>query len=80
MALTVGQVVASSYEWVLQRAPYESSVALLELLEGTRLSYRDRLDRPRYNFRGDRLTRRNMVEWNLKGLGSVRMNPARLPL
>jgi hypothetical protein len=78
MALSLGQIVAESYAWVLDRAPWQSNHLLLEMLEGHRSTYRERLDRQPTNFSGRTLSRREMVDWNLQRLGNIRMDPTRL--
>jgi hypothetical protein len=72
-------MIAEVYMAVLERTPWRGYYSpFLDLLDGHRTTYRQRLDRPEYNCRGRQMTRHQVVEWNLQRLGNIRMNPARL--
>ena len=74
----VGQIVSEEWERCLRESPGPEMTHWVRLFSGMRGSYRDQLDQPRYNWHGEPLTRLQMVRYNLRRLGSIRLDPTRL--
>jgi hypothetical protein len=68
VSLTIGQIVVMSYDYVMEHCPADPPMTLLAALLGPpdRRTYRERLDAAKVNSRGRPLSRREVLEWNLR--------------
>jgi hypothetical protein len=80
VAPTITANFADIWAQVMDTTPWDGDACYIfaEMLGYPRLNYRQRLDRPRQNFRGGVIPRISIVRNNLRALGSVRMDPRRL--
>lgn len=66
------------WEQVLRETPVAPAAVFYEWLTGRRMTYRQRLDEPRYNYRAEMIPRIVLVRRNLRVLGKPARKP-RLP-
>lgn len=82
MARLILADVSRAYAQALRETPdvcRDSPLLCLLDPRAGRMSYRQWLDRPRYNCFDERIPRAVIVRANLRRLGPIRLDPARLP-
>lgn len=66
ISMNIGQLLADAWEHSIKTTPWDDgSDMLTDLLGGPRVSYRERLDRPRRNYRGEIIPQIDVVRHNL---------------
>ncbi len=60
---------------VMRNTPCEPSPLLALLERGPRPTYRERLDRPKVNYKGETIPQRALVERNIRLLGRPKQKP-----
>lgn len=79
MADNIAQLICDAWEQAERESPDPLRIPWFEdLLFGRRRSYRDRLDAQPVNCYGESIPRIVTVRWNLRRLGPIRLDPARL--
>ena len=80
MSICIGDIIAAAYSETLEQMPCENNGwSLLSMLGENVPLYRARLDARKVNARGRPLSRREVVEWNLRLFKNHRLDPRRLP-
>lgn len=82
MPVNRGQMLAEAWHHVMcmSEDPYRASSYLLsEMFGHGRQTYREHLHRPIINAYGEEVPRIAIVRENLRRLGKIRLNPARIP-
>lgn len=77
--MNIGQLLSDAWEHAIKTTPWSDGSDYLCEFGGPRGTYRERLDRPRKNYRGEVIPQIDVVRYNLAGLKNRRLDPDRIP-